>query len=288
MNKTIDKVKQPYWFPGIRRYVRGYISACIECLYYKCPGGNRPGKLNSIAKCPGGNRPGKLNSIAKVGIPYHTIHVDHLGPFVRSKGRYSYVTVAVDGFTKHTHLKAAKNTTAREVVKFMDEICDIFGPPQRRITDRHSVHVDDISKIIHVLNASAAPRANGQVERLNCFVTSALATLTKEPEGRDWDRQIGRLQYGINNTYHKAIKTTPFRLLMNYEPRNYEGNPLEDETREQKDAIIMNHCSRSKKKRWGSWKETKVRVHKKEAAQMIKRILSIDREEKEEETYQVH
>ncbi|KAK9744362.1 hypothetical protein QE152_g7814 [Popillia japonica] len=36
--------------------------------------------------------------------------------------------------------------------------------------------------------------------------------------------------------FHKAIKTTPFRLLRNYEPRNYDGNPLEYETRERKDA----------------------------------------------------
>ncbi|KAK9704432.1 hypothetical protein QE152_g28308 [Popillia japonica] len=73
-------------------------------------------------------------------------------------------------------------------------------------------------------------------ELVHQFSTTALATLTKEPEGRDWDRQIGRLQYGINNTYHNTIKTTPFRLLMNYEPRNYDGNPLEDETRERRDA----------------------------------------------------
>ncbi|KAK9731966.1 Integrase zinc binding domain [Popillia japonica] len=149
MDKTIDKVKQAYWLPGIRRYVRGYIGACIECLYYKCPGGKRPGKLNSIDK---------------IGIPYHTIHVDHLGPFVRSKRGNSYVIVAVDGFTKHTHLKAAKNTTAREVVKFMDEICDIFGPPQRIISDRGTAYTSTAfpkfclqRKSIHVLNASATP-----------------------------------------------------------------------------------------------------------------------------------
>ncbi|KAK9701228.1 RNase H-like domain found in reverse transcriptase [Popillia japonica] len=92
-------------------------------------------------------------------------------------------------------------------------------------------------KIIHILNASATLRANGQVEGLNHFVTPALASLTKEFEARDWDRQIGRLQYGINNTYHKAIETTPFRLLMIYEPRNHDGNQLEDETCERRDAI---------------------------------------------------
>ncbi|KAK9747451.1 Integrase zinc binding domain [Popillia japonica] len=132
MDKTIDQVKQAYWYPGIRRYVRGYIGACKECLYYKCPG---------------------ENSKKKEEIP-------------------------------------AEDTTAPEVV-----------------------------------------------EPLNRFVTPALATITKEPEGRDWDRQIGKSQYGINNTYHKAIKTTPFRLLMNYKPRKYDGNPLEDETHERRDTI---------------------------------------------------
>ncbi|KAG5871441.1 hypothetical protein JTB14_027446 [Gonioctena quinquepunctata] len=33
---------------------------------------------------PGGKREGMLHSIDKVGEPFHTMHMDHLGPFLRS------------------------------------------------------------------------------------------------------------------------------------------------------------------------------------------------------------
>lgn len=223
VDKTINKIIDGYWFPRLRRYVRGYIGACLECLYHKCPGGKRPGMLHSIDK---------------VGIPYHTIHLDHLGPFIKSKKGNAYIIVSVDGFTKHVMMKAVKDTSSDKAAKFLNEIVEIFGPPARVITDQGTSYTGAAFKrycqtknIEHIKNATSTPRANGQVERINRSITPALASLVKDPEGKDWDKYIGRLQYGLNNTIHQAIKTTPFNILFNYKPRNYDGHPLSDEHR---------------------------------------------------------
>lgn len=72
IDKTIRAVLKNYWFAGMRRYVKGFIAACLDCLYYKTPSGSKPGLLNPIDK---------------VGIPFHTLHMDHLGPFIRSSAR---------------------------------------------------------------------------------------------------------------------------------------------------------------------------------------------------------
>ncbi|KAL1444019.1 hypothetical protein MTO96_030080 [Rhipicephalus appendiculatus] len=112
VEKTLSKLKETYWFPGMKRYVRRYIAACIECLFHKVPAGKRPGKLHSIDK---------------VGKPFHSIHIDHLGPFVRSKSGNAYILVAVDGFTKFVLLRAVRNTSAGPAAQFLRDVAGIFG-----------------------------------------------------------------------------------------------------------------------------------------------------------------
>ncbi|KAL1427910.1 hypothetical protein MTO96_003068 [Rhipicephalus appendiculatus] len=91
------------------------------------------GKL--FKKVPAGKRPGKLHSIDKVGKPFHSIHIDHLGPFLRSKSGNAYILVAVDGFTKFLLLRAVRNTSARPAAQFLRDVDSIFGPPTMVITD---------------------------------------------------------------------------------------------------------------------------------------------------------
>jgi hypothetical protein len=51
-DKTYDLVSSQYWFKGMRLFVRKYVNNCLNCLYFKLPGGKRPGGLylKSFAK----------------------------------------------------------------------------------------------------------------------------------------------------------------------------------------------------------------------------------------------
>ncbi|KAK9711574.1 Integrase core domain [Popillia japonica] len=213
----------------MRNYVKGYIGTCIECLYNKVPGGKRQGKLHSIDK---------------IGIPFHTLHLDHLGPFIPSTKGNTYLLLIVDGFTKFTMLKPVRNTTSIVTAKVLEEIINLMGAPFRVITDRGTSFTGSAFKklcrekrIDHVLNATSTARANGtstarangQVERINRYVTPSLASLCKDDEHRDWDKHVSRIQWGINNTIHGATKMTPFGLLFNYEPRNIDGDIIQKE-----------------------------------------------------------
>lgn len=179
MDKTLSRLRENYWFPGMRRYVKRYIAACVECLFHKTPAGRKPGKLHSIEK---------------VNKPFHTIHIDHLGPFVRSKSGNAYIIVAVDGFTKFVLMRAVRNTSAGPAVLFLQEIASVFGPPNVVITDRGTAFTSvkframcETFGITHVKTATATPRANGQVERYNRMITPAVASMTQREDGRDWD-----------------------------------------------------------------------------------------------------
>jgi hypothetical protein len=87
LEKTVKKISENYWFAGLARFVKKYVSSCLNCLYYKQSSGKKQGMLNPIEKVP---------------TPFHTIHVDHLGPFITSTKGNKYLLVIVDGFTKFT------------------------------------------------------------------------------------------------------------------------------------------------------------------------------------------
>lgn len=81
LEKTISRVEENFWFPRVRNYVKSYLTACIE----------RCSKLN-------GTKPeGRLYIDQEVeAIPFRQLHIDHLGPFIRSKRGNCYVLAISD------------------------------------------------------------------------------------------------------------------------------------------------------------------------------------------------
>lgn len=68
--KTLQRIRKNYWFAKMRKFVKKYVSSCLECSHHKAPGGKREGELHPIDK---------------PSVPFHTVHGDHLGPFIKSK-----------------------------------------------------------------------------------------------------------------------------------------------------------------------------------------------------------
>lgn len=125
VEKTISAISQLYWFAGMRRYVKKYISSCLECLYNKEPGGRKPGFLYPIEK---------------IAIPFDTLHIDHLGPFVKSKRKNSDFIVVVEAFTKFVFMKAVQSTKVGPLLTFLKSIVETFRVPKRLVTDRGSCY----------------------------------------------------------------------------------------------------------------------------------------------------
>lgn len=68
LDKTLELIRTKYWFPKMRKYLKRYIACCLSCLYNKEASGKRPGYLHSIKKHD---------------VPMYTVHIHHLGPFVK-------------------------------------------------------------------------------------------------------------------------------------------------------------------------------------------------------------
>lgn len=102
VDKTLEKLKSLYWFAKMKKIVKKYVQSCLECSYHKTPTGKRQGMLHPIPK---------------VDEPFHNIHIDHIGPFVKSKLRNSYILVIIDAYTKYITVNAVKNTKTRTTLK---------------------------------------------------------------------------------------------------------------------------------------------------------------------------
>lgn len=218
--KTFDRIKKFYWFAKMSRFIKKYVASCIECAY---------------AKKTATTREGLLHPINKVETPFHTLHIDHLGPFVKSKRGYTHLLVTVDSFTKFVFIKAVKNTKTQGVINVLEDIFNTFRAPDRLVSDRGSCFTSHAFKrfclergVRHILNAVASPRSNGQVERYNKTILDALTAQNIKRDERDWDNQIGRIQWGLNNTIQKTLGRTPAEVMFGT-MINSESNPTLNE-----------------------------------------------------------
>lgn len=207
-DKTLQRIRNHYWFAKMRRFVKKYVTSCLECAHHKAPGGKREGELHPIEK---------------VSTPFHTVHADHLGPFIKSKRGNCYLLVLVDGFTKFVNIFAVRNTKSITTIRAIKEHVSYFGVPTRLITDKGSSFTSKTFRdfttsfgIKHVVNAVATPRANGQVERFNRTILDALATSSHGRDEKTWDEHIPDIQVGINTTKHKTTQKSPSELLFGF------------------------------------------------------------------------
>lgn len=218
--KTLNRIRGSFWFPKMRRFIKKYVAACLECAHHKTPGGAKEGMLHPIPK---------------LEKPFHTLHADHLGPFIRSKRGNMYLLVIIDAFTKFINIRAVRDTKSITAIKVFKEHFSYFGVPSRLITDRGTCFTSskfkdftDKLKIKHILNAVATPRANGQVERFNRTISDALSAKCHGGNDNIWDEYIGEVQLGINTTINKTTGKSPSELLFGCRLMNASENILAD------------------------------------------------------------
>lgn len=208
VRKTLEEIKQQYWFPNMGKKIYDYVENCITCL-------TANSSFNSTE--------GKTQLFPLPEKPMQTLHADHFGPLQEAKNHYKHILVIVDAFTLFTWLFATKSTTANETIKCMRTIFNTFGNPCKIITNRGTAFtakefesfISEL-KIKHRKVAIAAPWANGLVERINRFLKSSLTKLIDSPS--EWTKNQGEMQY-IINTHHSVIKTSPSQLMLGYHQR---------------------------------------------------------------------
>ena len=215
----------------MRKYVQGYMEACPNCAYNKKKTGRPEGYMHPIPKEP---------------IPFHTLHIDHLGPLVKSARGNQYILAMVCGFSKFVILKAVSSTKTAPVIRFLEEVSAIFGTPSRIITDRGTAFTSntfeeycEANNSQNIRVAVGSPRANGQVERHNRTILTALRCMVEE-ENRIWDDKLSQIQWAVNNNRSATTKQSPSSLVLSYHPRDMHRNIIALVLHDEDDNKIQN------------------------------------------------
>ncbi|UYV63869.1 hypothetical protein LAZ67_2005858, partial [Cordylochernes scorpioides] len=211
--RTYDKVKKRFYWPGLYRTVRQYVSHCRECQRRK--------------KLP--RRPaGQLLSIPPVEKPFYKIGVDLLGRFPVSKDGNRWIIVCTDYMTRYAITKAIPDGGAIETAKFLvEDVILKHGAPREMITDRGRNFISQVIKEINALcgivrrfTTAYHPQTNGLTERFNKTLGDMLSMYTGV-EQKDWDQVLPYVTFAYNTAKQEATGYTPFFLVHAREAETY-------------------------------------------------------------------
>jgi len=202
---TYEKIKERYYWKGIKEDVEVYVKSCNKCQKRNKPKGKN--ELHSI----------------EAKEPFYMVGIDFVGPLPITEKGNKYIIVAMDYFTKWPEAKAVKEATAKEVSTFiLEEIICRHGCPKRILSDRGSHFNNEMIKelmgkfkIKHGFSTPYHPKTNGLVERFNKTLKESLAKL-KEDE--NWDKMIAPTVFAYRSKIQESVKIEPFYLVYGRKP----------------------------------------------------------------------
>ena len=222
--RTIARVKQGFFWAGLKQDVRQYVRRCDECTARKLP--------NGAPKVP------MKDHIA--GSPMSRIAVDVLGPLTRTADGHVYILVIGDYFTKYCAAFPLPNQETNTIVKALVEgwICH-WGVPERLHSDQGRNFESQLFKetmeylgIKKTRTTALHPQSNGMVERFNKTLVNMLAIYVKDCPNR-WDEYVKFACMAYNSSVHSTTGFSPFRMRFGEEMRLpihvLTGNPNSEE-----------------------------------------------------------
>lgn len=204
VDKVADMIMRNFYIPNLTEKLKKHISECITCISYNPKQRKTDGFLHIYEK------PDK---------PFQTIHIDHLGPLEKTKGKNLHILAVCDSCTKFLKLYAVKSTNTKEVMKCLKSYFISYSVPRVVVSDRGSAFTSKEFEsfardhgFYHVQVATACPKANGQIERYNRTLIPLLAKL-QDGNKVQWDNILYKAEHLLNNTLNRSIGDIPSRVL---------------------------------------------------------------------------
>ena len=121
LEKTLDQLKQAYFWPGMRKDVSIWYQQCADCFCGRAPTTKLHRKLHNVI----------------VREPLDIVSVDILSGLPVTKDGYKYVLVLTDYFTKWTEAYPLKDAEAPTCIRVMyNSFCGRFGLPRQIHSDQ--------------------------------------------------------------------------------------------------------------------------------------------------------
>ncbi|CAG4947035.1 unnamed protein product [Colias eurytheme] len=210
IDRTIHRISQRFYFPGMRRFVTEYLKTCIECQRYK----------------PSTLKPAGLLQTPVPSQRFETIATDLFGPLPKGPQGERWILIVEDTASKWVEVFALTEATAEMCAKtLVNEVFMRFGLPRRMISDNGVQFVADVmQKAMFVLGVKQSlvplyhPEAN-PVERKNRDLKAQLAILV-EGRHQTWPEVLPFVRFAFNSSVTKSTDHTPAYLTFGRELRS--------------------------------------------------------------------
>ena len=204
VKKTLSKVRQRYFWCGLRSDVEKWCRSCGKCCAKKAPTKKWKASMQ------------KYN----VGAPFERVALDMLGPFPKSDKGNKYLLVVGDYFSKWLEAVPVPDQEAATVANaFIDRIVSIFGVPVLLHTDQgsnfESTLFKEVCRILGIQKTRTTPlhpQSDGMVERGNRTINNMIAAFVSENQ-QNWDENIYLLMLAYRSAVHDSTSVTPNEMM---------------------------------------------------------------------------
>jgi transposase InsO family protein len=212
--KTIQFVKEKYYWKNLDKFVKHYVSTCEKCQRNK----HRQSKP-----------PGLLHPLPVPEARWQHITMDFMTGLPISDG-FNAIWVIIDRLTKRAHflpvLMKNEGSDAPACAKlFRRDYQRLHGLPETIISDRDSrfnssfwKSLMEMQGVKHVMSSAFRPNTDGQTERVNRFISDYLRNYIY-PCQDNWVELLPFAEIAYNSRFHDAIKMSPFEADLGYIPR---------------------------------------------------------------------
>ena len=205
--KTLQRLRQWYYWPRMTVQVRNFIRKCEVCNQTK------PTNFKMLPT---------MGEPVETVRPFQKIYIDFLGKYTRSRRGKAYIFLVVDHFTKFCFIKSMEEATASNVINFLvNEVFLKFGTPQtihsdngKQFTSKEFQNLVNTYQINHLKTAFYSPQANA-AERVNQSILSAIRAYLKT-DHRDWDLYLPEIECALRTSVHSSTGVTPFFALYGF------------------------------------------------------------------------
>jgi hypothetical protein len=216
--ETFNAVKEYYWWPGMRSFIKNYVKGCGICQQFKI---NRNPSNPSYNPIPG---PTTTRPFANCSMDLIT----DLPPITLENGLVidAILSVVDHGLTKGVVLTPCSKTLNEEGAGeiLLNHVFKRFGLPDSIISDRDprftAKSFQELLKLLGIkskLTTAFHPQSDGTTERFNQEIEAYIGIYcSSNPD--TWHKSLGTMEFTHNNRRHSDRQRTAFELMLGSSP----------------------------------------------------------------------
>ncbi|KAF7835592.1 putative gag-pol polyprotein [Senna tora] len=208
--KTLDMLKEHFFWPHIKRDVEKLCSKCISCR-----------KAKSKVKPHG-----LYMSLPVPTHPWTDVSMDFILGLPKTRNGRDSIFFFVDHFSKMAHfIPCNKSDDATHVANLIfREIVRLHEIPRTIVSDRDAKFLSHFWCVLWgklgtqlLFSSTCHPQTGGQTEVVNRTLGTLLRAIIKK-NVKAWEDCIPLIEYAYNRSVHSSTKFSPFEIVYGFNP----------------------------------------------------------------------